>query len=195
MATTVQPHSTPELESSLLTLDDFDRIKEARVFGENRRVELLDGVLLKTSTVGGRHTGCIVRCDRQLQRAIDPALLISVQNPLRIGGRTEFMPDLIVYRGDENSNEIPRGDQVLLLIEVADSSRNYDRTIKVPRYAAAGIPEMILVDLVEDRLIGHSEPREDGYRRIHLAGRGEQLASTVLNGLVFDVDQILGPKD
>lgn len=195
MAMTVPPQTAPELEASLLTFEEFDRIKAARVFGENKRVELLDGVLLKMSTVGGRHTGCIIRCDRQLQRVIDPTLLISVQNALRMGGRTEFMPDLAVYRGDENSNEIPRGEQVLLLIEVADSSRNYDRAIKVPRYAAAGIPETILVDLVEDRLIGYSEPREDGYRRILLAGRGEQLVSTSLPGPIFDVDQLLGPKE
>ena len=62
------------------------------------------------------------------------------------------------------------------------------------RYAEAGIPEMILVDLVDDRLIGHSEPRADGYRRILMAGRGEQLPSTILPGFVLDVDTILGPQ-
>lgn len=115
-----------------------------------------------------------------------------MQNPLRIGERTEFLPDLIVYRGDEASNDVPRAEQALVVIEVADSSRNYDRTIKCPRYAAAGIPEVILIDLVDDRIIGYAEPREDGYRRILVAGRGELLPSMILPGFVFDVDTILG---
>lgn len=194
MATSAQPQSAFALQRRLLSLREFDLMKEAGIFTEDDRVELLDGELLAMSTVGGRHTGCIVRCDRQLQRGIDPTLLISVQNPLRIGGQTEFMPDLIVYRGDETSNDIPLAEQVLVAIEVSDSSRNYDRAIKVPRYAAAGIPEMVLVDLVEDRIIGYSEPRADGYRRIVVAGRGERLPSVILPNFVFAVDTILGPQ-
>jgi len=144
------------------------------------------------STVGGRYTGCIARRARQLQRGIDMALLVSVHNPLRIGGRTAFVPDLLVYRGDERSNDIPLAEQVLVAIEVADSSRNYDRTIETARYVGAGIPELILVDLVDDRLIGHSEPRLDGYRRALVAGHGERLPSAILPGFVFDVGTILG---
>jgi hypothetical protein len=78
------------------------------------------------------------------------------------------------------------------VIEVADSSRTYDRTIKERRYAGAGIPEMILVDLVDDRIIGYSEPRDDGHRRILVAGRGEQLPSAMLPCFVFDGDTLLG---
>lgn len=194
MATSAQPQTVSALQRRLLTLHEFDLMKEAGIFTEDDRVELLDGELLAMRTIGGRHTGCIIRCDRQLQRGIEPTLLVSVQNPLRIGGRTEFIPDLIVYRGDETSNDIPLAEQVLVVIEVADSSRNYDRTIKAPRYAGAGIPELILVDLVDDRIIGYSEPREDGYRRILVAGRGEQLPSVILPGFVLDVDTLLGVR-
>lgn len=102
------------------------------------------------------------------------------------------MPDLLGYRGDETSNAIPLAEQVLVVIEVADSSRTYDRTIKERRYAGAGIPEMILVDLVDDRIIDYSEPRDDGHRRILVAGRGEQLPSAMLPCFVFDGDTLLG---
>lgn len=175
MATSAQPQPAFVLQRRLLRLREFDLMKEAGIFTEDDRVELLDGELLAMSTVGGQHIGCIVRCDRQLQRGSDPALLIGVQNPLRIGGRTEFMPHLLAYRGDETSNEVPLAEQV-------------------PRYAAAGIPEMIPVDLVADRISGYSEPREDGYRRILVAWRGEQLPSVILPNSVFDVDTILGPQ-
>lgn len=193
MATTAQPPVTADLQPRLLNLDEFDLMKAVGIFTEDDRVELLDGVIFTMSTVGGRHTGCIIRCDRQLQRAIDQTLLISVQTPMRLSGQTEFMSDLLVYRGEESSNEIPTAEQALLVIEVADSSRNYDRTSKMPRYAAAGIPEALLVDLAEDRIIRYADPRSDGYRQITLAARGEQLASASLPGLILDVDTILGP--
>ncbi len=192
MAASAHRQTAFVLERRLLSLHEFDLMKEAGIFTEDDRIELLDGELLAMRAASGRHSGCIVRCDRQLQRGVDPILLVSVQNPLRIGGRTEFVPDLIVYRGDEMSNDIPLAEQVLVVIEVADSSRNYDRAIKAARYAGAGIPELILVDLVDDRMIGYSEPRMDGYRRTLVAGRGERLPSAILPGFVFDVDTILG---
>jgi Uma2 family endonuclease len=128
-----------------------------------------------------------------IQRLDNAELEISVQNPLRIGERAEFLPDIAVLRAAPDSNTVPTADEALLVIEVADSSRNYDRTTKMPRYAAAGIPEAFLVDLVEDRIIRYADPRSDGYRQITLAGRGEQLSSAILPGLNLDVDTILGP--
>jgi Uma2 family endonuclease len=81
MAAEIQPRAAVALQRRLLSLREFDLMKEAGIFTEDDRVELLDGKLLAMSTVGGRHTACIVRCDRQLQRGIDPTSLISVQNP------------------------------------------------------------------------------------------------------------------
>lgn len=81
MAAEIQPRAAVALQRRLLSLREFDLLKDAGIFTEDDRVELLDEELLAMSTVGGRHTAGIVRCDRQLQRGIDPALLISVQNP------------------------------------------------------------------------------------------------------------------
>ncbi|HEY8600152.1 MAG TPA: Uma2 family endonuclease [Thermomicrobiales bacterium] len=193
MATTAQPPVSAELQPRLLTLDEFDRMKESGIFAEKERVELLDGVVITMSTVGGRHVRVINRIAGAIQRLNDANLEISVQNPLRIGERAEFLPDIAVLRAAPESNAVPTADEALLVIEVADSSRNYDRATKLPRYAAAGIPEALLIDLVEDRIIRYSGPRSDGYRQITLAGRGEQLPSAILPGLILDVDTILGP--
>jgi Uma2 family endonuclease len=80
---------------------------------------------------------------------------------------------------------------VLMVIEVADTSRDYDRNAKFPRYGAAGIPEAWLFDLVGERIERHTEPGPHGYRQIALAGRGETLTSTVLPGLTFAADALL----
>ncbi len=193
MATTAQPPVSTELQPRLWSLDEFDRLKEVGIFTEDDRIELLDGVLLTMSTVGGRHVRVINRLAGAIQRLNDANIEISVQNPLRIGERAEFLPDIAILRAAPESNVVPTADEALLVVEVADSSRNYDRTTKMPRYAAAGIPEALLVDLVEDRIIRYSDPRGDGYRQITLAGRGEQLPSAILPGLILDVDTILGP--
>jgi Uma2 family endonuclease len=184
-----------EVQRRLFTIEEYDRLHEAGILTEDDRVEFLDGELIVMSTVGGRHSGSIVRLDRRLQRLIDPELLIGVQIPLRIAGRAEFRPDLMVYRGSGLSNETPDAAQVLLVIEVADSSRTYDRNVKLPRYAGANIPEMWLLDLVEDRIERHSEPREGGYGRVERFGRGETLVSVVVPGLALDVDSLLGPQE
>ncbi len=193
MATTAQPPVSTELQPRLWSLDEFDRLKEVGIFTEDDRIELLDGVLLTMSTVGGRHVRVINRLAGAIQRLNDANIEISVQNPLRIGERAEFLPDIAILRAAPESNVVPTAAEALLVVEVADSSRNYDRTTKMPRYAAAGIPEALLVDLVEDRIIRYSDPRGDGYRQITLAGRGEQLPSAILPGLILDVDTILGP--
>jgi Uma2 family endonuclease len=193
MATTAQPPVSTELQPRLLSLDEFDLLKEIGVIAADERVELLDGVVITMSTVGGRHVRVINRLAGAIQRLNNAELEISVQNPLRIGERAEFLPDIAILRAAPNSNTVPTTGEALLVIEVADSSRNYDRTTKMPRYAAAGIPEALLVDLVEDRIIRYADPRSDGYRQITLAGRGEQLSSAILPDLTLDVDTILGP--
>jgi Uma2 family endonuclease len=193
MATTAQPPVNTELQPRLWSLKEFDLMKQSGIFAADERVELLDGVLLTMSTVGGRHVRVLNRLAGAIQRLNDAKIEISVQNPLRIGERAEFLPDIAILRAAPESNAIPTAAEALLVVEVTDSSRNYDRTTKIPRYAAAGIPEALLVDLVEGRIIRYADPRSDGYRQITLAGRGEQLPSAILPSLILDVDTILGP--
>ena len=81
---------------------------------------------------------------------------------------------------------------MLLVVEVADSSRHYDRTQKVPQYAAVAIPEVWLVDLVAEVIERYSEPHAGRYRQLTTLGRGEILTSTVLPGVAIPVDDILG---
>ena len=176
------------------TVAEFERLCEAGILTDDR-VELIDGELLLMRKVGGRHTGCIIRLDRTIQRLTLVGCFVSAQNPLLIDDRAEFLPDLAVCQGTGESNSNPRANRARLVIEVADSSRTHDRTVKFPRYATAGIAEAWLVDLADDRLERHTEPREGGYRQIVWARRGEALDSTVLPGLVLDVDAVLGPPD
>lgn len=195
MIAEVQHQPLTDVRRRLFTLEEFTRLWEAGILAEGERVEFLDGELIAMSTIGGRHVRTINRLDKAIQRLDDPGLEISVQNPLQIAGRASFLPDLVVLRPHAASNDVPNAAEALLAVEVADSSRNYDRNVKLPRYAEAGIPEAWLCDLVAERIERHTEPSADGYRQIVWAGRGETLTSAVLPGLTLDVDTILGPPE
>jgi Uma2 family endonuclease len=192
MVADVQQHHTQEMRRRLFTIEEFDQLWEAGILKEGERVEFLDGELIAMSTVGGPHVRTINRVVSEFIGLGDRTLEVSVQNPLRIGDRASFLPDVAILRVPGPSNHVPLAEEVLLVMEIADSSRSYDRNTKFPRYAAAGIPEAWLLDLVAQRIERHTEPGESGYARIVLARRGERLRSTVIPALTLDVATILG---
>ena len=187
--------ATVEADRYLFTIEEFDRLFEADIFNEDDRIEFVDGELIRMSAIGGRHIRTINRTNGQFLGLNDPTIQISVHNPFRINDRASFLPDLMVLRTSGETNAVPTVDEVLLVIEVADSSRNYDRNTKLPRYAAAGIPEAWIFDLVADHFERHTEPQGGAYQQVAIAQPGEQLGSTVLPTLLFDVAALLGPRE
>jgi Uma2 family endonuclease len=119
---------------------------------------------------------------------------VSPQNPVKLDENWEPQPDVAVLRAGERyeAGELPEPEDVLLLIEVADTSLAYDRYVKLPLYARVGIAEVWLVDLNAHVIERHTEPAPDGYRLVRRAGRGDTLASEILPDLVVPVDAALG---
>jgi Uma2 family endonuclease len=182
-------------ERYLFTMEEFDRLFETGIFTEEDRIEFVDGELFRMSSVSGDHLWSVARLDRAIQRLIPDNLIVHVQNPIRIANRASFLPDIAVVRIPERGQEVPSAELVLLVVEVSKSSRTYDENTKLPLYAAAGIPEAWICDLVDDRIERYTEPRDGKYQRVDVAERGEQIASTVLPLLIVDVEVILGPRE
>src|SRR5207248_8724175 len=141
------------------TVEDYHRMAEAGILGEDDRVELIAGEVVEMGPVGPVHVACVALLNTLLATQIGPDVLISVQSPIRLPDNTEPQPDLALLRRRVYRAALPGPADALLVIEVADTSRDYDRTIKLPRYAAAGIPESWLLDLVARRLERQSDPR------------------------------------
>jgi Uma2 family endonuclease len=122
---------------------------EAGMFAPDVSVELIWGKILKMSPIHSEHASVVNVIARRLILALEEGAYVSVQNPLYIDDFSEPQPDILVAcpRPDDYRNAHPRPDEVLLLIEVADSSVRFDRTVKLPLYARAGIPEYWLVNL------------------------------------------------
>ncbi|TBH21722.1 Uma2 family endonuclease [Thermus thermamylovorans] len=147
------------------------RVEEfERAFRDVPRVELLRGEVYQMSPIGPKHAFAVAQLDERLQEALRGKAVIMVQNPLRLCEDSEPEPDLLVLKPplSRYRDRHPTPEDVLLLIEVADTSLGFDREVKLPLYAEAGIPEVWLVNLKEDLLEVYREPREGRYRAIRL---------------------------
>lgn len=178
-----------------ITADEFERMSEAGVFGEDNRLELIEGEIVELPPMNGPHLRCVNRLNRIIGRVIGDDMTVSVQNSLRLAHDWVPQPDISVLRGQDEVNTVPRVEEVVLVIEVSDSTLAADRTAKLPRYAAMGIAEAWLVDLNGGRIERHTAPGPERYGIVTPVTRGQSLVSTVLPALVFDVDAVLGKRE
>jgi Uma2 family endonuclease len=159
-------------------VDEFHRMADGGVFAEDDRLELLDGEIVRMTPIGSRHAGCVARLSDLLWERCRAVAIVNVQNPLVLSEQTEFYPDiaLLKRRPDFYSQSHPQPGDVLLVVEVADTTADYDRRIKVPRYARAGIPEVWVVDLRDRAIDVYRQAEGEQYREQRRVGPGESLA-------------------
>ena len=174
------------------TVHDYHRMGEVGILHEDDRVELIEGEIVEMAAIGTRHFTCVNQLNRLLVRGVGDAAIVSVQNPVRLDEHTEPQPDLTVLQVRDYRESLPMPEDVLLLIEVSDTTLSYDRGVKLPLYARAGIPEVWIVDLVGEVIERHTDPSGDGYRSLKQARRGETIESTAPPELALRVDVILG---
>jgi Uma2 family endonuclease len=173
---------------------DYYRMAEAGLFSENDRVELIEGEVIKMSPIGSRHAGCVDRLNSILGRKLGHAAIIRVQGPIRLNDFSEPEPDIALLRprDDFYSKSHPTAADVLLVIEVAETSVEYDRSVKMPLYAQAGIPEAWLVNLPKDIIEMYTQPKDGKYQKVQRLKRGKSLASPTITDPSLSVDEILG---
>ena len=161
----------------LLTVHDFRKMGEAGIFGEDDRIELIEGELIDMAPIGSLHAGTVIRLNGLLTEALAGRAILSPQNPVSLADQSETQPDIAVLRNrtDFYRNSHPVPDDVFLLIEVADATLSYDRDIKIPLYARHGISEVWLVDLNARSLEVHRVPTQQGYRELIRPKNSESL--------------------
>jgi Uma2 family endonuclease len=174
------------------TVHDYHRMGEAGILHEDDRVELIEGEIVEMAAIGTRHFTCVNGLTRLLVREAGDAAIVSVQNPVRLDEYTEPQPDLTVLRVRDYRESLPTPEDVLLLIEVSDTTLAYDRGVKLPLYARAGIREVWIVDLPGEVIERHTDPSVDGYRSSERARRREEIKSAALPELAFRVEAVLG---
>lgn len=185
--------TTPmEVKRRRFTVHDYHRMGEAGILHEDDRVELIEGEIVEMAAIGTRHFSCVNRLNRLLVMSVGDEAVVSVQNPVRLNEHTEPQPDLAVIRPRDYRESLPEPDDVLLLIEVSDTTLAYDRGVKLSLYARAGIREVWIVDLPNVTIERYTGPSANGYQRADQARREQTLESIALPGLTPSVDAVLG---
>ena len=165
-----------------LTVSDFHRMGEAGIFAAGDRVELIDGEVIDMSPIGALHAAIVALLTAFLCRSVGSGVIVWCQNPIRLDEASEPEPDIALLRprADGYMSAHPGPEDVLVVIEVADTSLAYDLGVKVPLYARHGIPEAWVIDAATRQTRVFREPSAEGYRRELLVGPEETLASAVL---------------
>ena len=183
-----------QVERWTCTVDDYYRMAEAGILSRDDRVELINGEIIRMCPIGSTHAGCVIRLNMVLTGKVSGVALVSVQNPVRIDDYSEPQPDIALLRPRADyyvhSHAAPR--DVFLLIEVAESSLAYDRSVKRALYARAGIPEFMVVCLPEDEAEAYSQPVDGEYQKMQTIKRGDIWCSESIPNLTLSAEEILG---
>jgi Uma2 family endonuclease len=151
------------LSTYRFTVDEYHRLGEAGIFGEDDRVELLNGDLIAMAPIGGEHRTLVDSLNMLFaRRAENDRYRIGIQNPISLGLYSEPQPDVVLYSSLVLGRH-PRPEEIFLLIEVADSSLTYDLGPKLDAYARAGIGEVWVIDAIRRRVLVHRQPSQGGY--------------------------------
>ena len=167
---------------------------EAGLFDEGPRIELVGGEIVEMSPIGRRHAACVNRLTALLTGALGDRFIVAVQNPMRLDDLSEPQPDLVVLqpRPDFYAAFHPRPEDTLLVIEVAETSLNWDREVKRARFAAAGVAEVWIVDLGAGMVEVATEPGPSGYAQVRRLGPAEAIEATAVPRLTCTVASIIG---
>jgi hypothetical protein len=177
------------------TAKDFHRMAEAGILREDDRVELLQGEIVDMPPIGPGHASGVKRLlNGLLPLQLEGKVILSVQDPIHLGEHSEPQPDLALLtpRPDFYAQGHPTPQEVLLVVEVMESSAGYDREVKVPLYARVGIPETWLVDVERGLIEVYRNPSAEGYREVHTRRRGECLSPVAFPQFSLTVDAVLG---
>jgi Uma2 family endonuclease len=183
-----------QLELRRFNVTEYYQMAKAGVLKPDDRVELIEGEIIKMSPIGSPHAACVSRLNSFFHELARLKALVSIQNPVRLDDFSEPVSDvaLLKPRRDFYAARHPLPPDVLLIIDVADSTLLTDRNIKVPLYARAGIVETWLVNLPKQTIEVYSDLLSGKYRKCQKVKRNEVVKSVTVGGLSVRVDEILG---
>ena len=176
------------------TVHDYHRMGDAGILSPTDRVELIDGEIVSKMAIGPRHGASVDRANRALTTTVGDSAIVRVQGSVRLDLFNELEPDIVLLRprADFYASAHPGPADILLIVEVAESSIGYDRNIKTHVYAKAGVPEYWLVDLNENVVHVYSGPLNGVYRAMVSYRRDQSIAPRLLSACSISTLDLLG---
>ena len=182
-----------EISKRLFTVYDYHRMVDAGILSEDDRVELIHGEIIAMSPIGPRHSAAVLRGTQALVRLVGDRAIVGVQGSVRLDEYDEPQPDLYLLRPKEDfyASGHAGPKDILLIVEVADSSLEYDQSIKLGLYAETGVPEYWIADVRNDCLVAYTDLRENTYRTTRHFQRGDMIAPLLLPECRMPIDVLL----
>lgn len=183
---------TAQLLTHKFTTQQYQLMHEAGVFAQDERLELIDGEIKKMSPIGRKHAACVNRLVTLFTKKLGDLIILSVQNPISLADNSEPQPDLAILklRDDFYEESLPTPSDILLIIEVADSTIAYDLEVKAPLYASVGIPEMWLFDVNKKAIEGYSQPSAPGYKQLNRYEKNDKLSILAFPEVIFTWEEL-----
>lgn len=183
-----------DITRRLFTVENYHRMAEAGILSEEDRVELIDGEVVQMSAIGLRHQASVDRATRFLTRTVGDDAIVRVQGSARLSLYSEPEPDLLLlrFREDFYAESAAGPDDILLIVEVADSSLAYDRTVKSSLYARSGIADYWILSLVDDVLEVRRTPVGGAYRSVTTHESADSVRPLALPEIEVPVGEWLG---
>ena len=183
----------PELPRHLWTVEEYHRMGEVGLLDADTRVELIEGEIVEMAPIGDAHAATSNRLNRLLVLAVGERGIVAVGNPVRLSQRSEPQPDFSVLRPRADyQTKGPRPEDVMLAVEVSDTTLRRDRRVKLALYARAGIPEFWIVNLEVREVEIYRSPGGDSYASVERKGPGDVVTMEALPGVTIAISRILG---
>ncbi len=192
-----QTQDEAPLDSFHWTVDAFYKAFDAGALGQDKRLELIHGRIIKKMPPGPHHCYLADAIAAMLRAALEPPLLVREEKSIRIAFDGEPIPDITVVRGarEDYRDKYPTPAETALVVEVSDSTADYDLGEKALRYAQAGIKEYWVVLVKEDSIVVHRKPSQEGYEEVSRLSGGNTLSALILPEAVWTINALLGKED
>ena len=184
---------TEIISRKLFSVEEFQRISEAGIFPPDSRFELIRGEIIEMPNPTRLHSGRVNKLTRVFTMKLGESAIVCIQNPMFIDKMSEPRPDVVICKPlpELFGPFEPEPADVLLLVEISDTSLRYDTKIKSRLYAEAGIPEYWILNIPDGVLQIQTDPMDGEYRRIESFKRGQTITAHMLPGVVFTSDELL----
>ncbi|MDR9402404.1 MAG: Uma2 family endonuclease [Halothece sp. Uz-M2-17] len=182
------------LEKRLFTVSEYQKMAEVGILTERDRVELMAGEIIPMSPIGYRHAATVKRLNDLFGQRLGNQAIRGIQDPIVLDNQSQPQPDVVLLRprSDYYASGHPQPKDIYLLVEVADISIAYDREVKIPLYAQAGISEVWLIDLNENVLEVYRNPLRDRFSHIQILQPNLTISSLAFPEITFTVAELVG---
>jgi len=177
-----------------ISVEEYHRMGEASIFSIGERIELIEGELFKMSPIGTKRANCLDYLNEIFLLNINKRALVRIQNPIIVSDYSEPEPDIVIAKRLNYRENHPTSKEIMLLIEVADSSYEFDRYTKLPIYAKTNVPEVWIININDNFVETFQEPQKDNYRKIKKISK-RKISSVSFPDIVLELSSIFGDRE